>query len=339
MDPLQKRLLKTAFMASPLLALYGITPVYLFKEHVVTVELALGVFCILLPAILSFWLINIKLLTTEKIKKIHHRYLLSYAATSAFQLILSLIAGPPKFDEASNLPVIYPVLFILAINTMIIITCNSIILSHKKKKTEQQMENLRISHLEAQKKALTQQLHPHFLFNALSVLKSLIKENPDEAENYSVKLSEFLRYSIEAHKNNLVTVAEELQFTTDYIDLQKVRFQESLVYQIDIDESLFEYMVPAFALQTLVENAIKHNSFTERKPLYIKVAYKDGNIIVRNNKLLSKVSNSTGLGLSNLNDRYEIIAGKKIVVKDSFEEFQVSVPLLKSNQQYENSHY
>lgn len=316
-------------LSSPLLALYGVTPVYLFNYRMIPLQMVLAAFSLLLPGILIFWLINIYVFTNSKIKNVALRYLLSYAATNLFPLIMRSTVEPPIPPSGVNFNFFYPVILMLAVNTIIIILCNSIILSEKMKSADEQVERLRISHLEAQKKALVQQLHPHFLFNTLSVLKSLIKQNPDEAENYAVKLSEFLRYSIEAHGNSLVTLAEELKFATDYIELQKVRFENSLMYQITVSADLHEHRLPAFALQTLVENAIKHNSFTERKPLFIRIEFADQKIRVWNNRLLSKVDNSTGMGLQNLNDRYKIVSGEEIQITESPEEFQVSVSLLK----------
>jgi two-component system, LytTR family, sensor kinase len=321
------------------MALYGITPVYLFNE--IPLFLLAFVGFGLMVNVFLYWLLNIWIFRfVSKKNKEGLWYLISYLLVIITHFGWGIIRkdmAPPFLAEMGvhidkNIFIAYPLISILAINTIILIMCNSILTSQKNKKAELEIEQLKVNNLEAQKQALLQQLHPHFLFNALSVLKSLIKENPDEAENYSVKLSEFLRYSIKVHKKDLVTLEQELKFTNDYIDLQKMRFGKSLVWQQHIPETAYEMQIPAFALQTLVENAIKHNSFTEKRPLYIRMEYKEGAITVSNNKMLLKTAETTGTGLENLNQRYKIIGNKEIEIIDGNEEFSVLVHLLKAKQ-------
>jgi sensor histidine kinase YesM len=154
------------------------------------------------------------------------------------------------------------------------------------RETKLQLENennqLKISQLEAQLAQLKNQINPHFLFNALSSLKSLMKRNPEIAEGYLMKLSNFLRISINQNKD-LVLLEEELQLCNDYIDLQKMRFQEGIKYSVDIDKNALRYRIPFFALQSLLENAIKHNAISAVSPLHIRVKVKDNWVEVSNN--------------------------------------------------------
>ena len=184
--------------------------------------------------------------------------------------------------------------------------------------------------MEAQKQVLMQQLNPHFLFNALSVLKSLIKEDADVAEDYSIKLSDFLRYSVESHKTELVRLSDELKFVKDYIELQKVRFENAFNFTLHIPNDKLNDKIPVFALQTLIENAFKHNYFTEKKPLNIHISYENEKIVVSNNKLLNKMAEKTETGLTNLNRRYELITGKVIEVIETEEAFCVKIPLIQT---------
>jgi LytS/YehU family sensor histidine kinase len=225
----------------------------------------------------------------------------------------------------------YPILSMLAINTIILIICDLLLAIQKKENAESEVEQLEVKNLKAQKRILMQQLQPHFLFNTLTALKSLIKENPEEAENYTVKLSEFLRYTIQVNSDHLVKLEDELKFMNDYLQLQKIRFENSLICKTDIPADVYYLKLPAFALQTLVENAIKHNSFTEKKPLHIKIQYNNGGISVWNNRLLSKVESTPGTGLKNLNDRYKMTTGKEIEVRDNKDEFCVTVQLINSD--------
>jgi two-component system, LytTR family, sensor kinase len=332
---LYKRLLGTALISSPIMGLYGVTPVYLFNK--------VQPFFVLLAGsgitvnVFIFWMINIAIIKYSGTDRKLKWYLLSFTFIFLFHVVfifLRKILPVPMIVKNEDLPftkgilLAYPIISTLAINTIILIICNSVLTSQKHKNAELEIEQLKVNNLEAQRQALMQQLQPHFLFNTLSVLKSLIKENPDEAENYSIKLSEFLRYSIQVHKKDLVTVEQELKFTNDYIDLQKVRFENSLIFDMQVSQETYNRLLPAFALQTLVENAIKHNSFTDKRPLSIKILNEDDTITVWNNKMLGKVTETTGTGLENLNQRYKIIANKEITVTESKDAFSVSVHLL-----------
>jgi two-component system, LytTR family, sensor kinase len=336
---LYKRLFRTALISSPIIGLYGITPVYIFNKVPSSFILFAGLGISL--NVFIFWLINISLIKRIGVVKKWRWYTLSYFFIIIFHLIFVLfrnVLPQPAIFSKIDIPfkteilLAYPVISTLAINTILLIICNSILASQKQKNAELEIEQLKVNNLEAQKQVLMQQLQPHFLFNTLSVLKSLIKENPDEAENYSVKLSEFLRYSIQEHKKDLVTVEQELKFTNDYIDLQKVRFENSLICHVNVPNEINNKQIPAFAIQTLVENAIKHNSFTEKKPLYIKIEYADNIITVWNNKMLSKATETSGTGLKNLNQRYKLITDNEIIITDDKKEFSVAVHLLNSRQ-------
>jgi two-component system, LytTR family, sensor kinase len=332
---INKRLLSTALVSSPIIALYGVTPVYLFNKVPVSFLLFAGIG--LVVNVLAFWLINIWILKlTPANNKPWKQYALSYIFIliihAGFMLLRRLLVLPALEDDAliidKTIFIAYPLISVLAINTIILIICNSILTAQKNKNAELEIQELKVANLEAQKQVLIQQLQPHFLFNTLSVLKSLIKENPEEAENYSVKLSEFLRYSVQVHKSDLVTVEQELKFAGDYLELQKVRFENSLVCDIEIPGHLHGMYLPAYALQTLVENAIKHNSFNEKRPLHIRITHENGMIKVWNNKMLVKITETTGTGLTNLNERYKIIAGTEIEITDGKDEFCVGVKLI-----------
>jgi two-component system, LytTR family, sensor kinase len=133
---------------------------------------------------------------------------------------------------------------------------------------------------------------------------------------------------MQVQKQDLVSVEQELKFTNDYLDLQKVRFDTSLMVSVNVPMDVLDRHLPAFAIQTLVENAVKHNSFTERRPLYIKILYSDNTITVSNNKTMTKAELTTGTGLKNLNERYKIIANREIIMVDEKDEFSVSIPLI-----------
>lgn len=332
---LYTRLFKIALPSSPIIALYGVTPVYIFNK--IPFHFILFAGSGIMITVLIFWIVNIWIVKKSDGQLNNWKwYLLSYTLIMAihfgFFLLRDIVAPPRDIENQVGINIraiiAYPLVSVVAINTIILIICNSVLLGWKKENAELEIEQLKVNSLEAQKKVLMQQLQPHFLFNALSVLKSLIKENPDEAENYSVKLSDFLRYTIQVSNSSVVSVEEELKFTADYIELQKVRFDNSFHCEVNIPSDVYQYKLPAYALQTLVENAVKHNSFTEKKPLRIVIDCQNGHITVTNNKLLARAADSPGTGLANLNERYKLIANKTINIKSEAQEFSVSVPLL-----------
>jgi sensor histidine kinase YesM len=321
----KNKLLRTALIASPILALYGVAPIVLFN----TIELDKMVvsFFFLSLFIFSFWGINIYL--NKKIQKPYLRNTVSYMVT--FLLHSGILFFMSDFPEGSSPTgfLIYSIIATFAINTIILIILNSEILKIKKDLAESEVQKLQVVNLEAQKQVLLQQLHPHFLFNALSTLKSLIKENLDMAENYSIKLSEFLRYSIQAHSNELVSLEDELQFTNNFIELQQVRFGKSFHCDIHISPDFYSQKLPVFALQTLVENAIKHNAFTEKNPLYISIEANQNEIVVSNNRIPKTLIQRSGTGLNNLNERYHLLSGQPIKIEEDSGKFQVTIKLLK----------
>jgi len=135
-------------------------------------------------------------------------------------------------------------------------------------------------------------------------------------EEYLVKLSDFLRFTISAHENATILLSDEVKFTSDYVDLQKIRFSGSFFCQISIpDSSKREYKIPVYALQTLVENAIKHNAFTEKRPLKLSISFHNGFLIVSNNKIPKPTSvTGNGVGLKNLEKRYSLMTNDAVEI-------------------------
>lgn len=321
---MKNKLLRLALLTSPMLALYGIMPIFLFNPLGFDQKVVSYVLLTLL--IFLFWLFNIFLSIIERFTS--KKYLVSYAAVFAINAV-TYITIPGINRQSDDMSFfIYPLVALLATNTIILLMVRAVLLEGKSNLAETENQRLKVENLEAQKRVLLNQLHPHFLFNALSALKSLIKENSEEAVDYSVKLSEFLRYSVNASINELTTVQEELQFTRDYLDLQKVRFGEAFSCSVSVPDSVFQKKMPVFALQTLVENAIKHNSFTEKKPLLISINFENGGLKVSNNKAAKHLINKSGTGLSNLNERYKLLSGREIEIADDENSFVVFLRLI-----------
>ncbi|NRD23934.1 histidine kinase [Winogradskyella litoriviva] len=177
--------------------------------------------------------------------------------------------------------------------------------------------------------ALKNQLDPHFLFNSLNVLTSLIEENPENAQKFTTSLSKVYRYVLEQKSKELVTVDEELNFARTYMSLLKMRFEDSIIFEIPDKATNPESKVVPLSLQLLLENAVKHNMVTSSKPLHIKI-YEDGNNLVVMNNLQPKqiVKKSSGVGLENIKQRYQLLSTRKVIINQREKDFAVAIPML-----------
>lgn len=195
-----------------------------------------------------------------------------------------------------------------------------------------QLENeaLRRNALQSQFESLKNQLSPHFLFNSLTALKTLINDAPDTAQDYINNLSKALRYTLQSNDKQLVTLKEEMDFMQSYFFLVRMRYNSSLSIKIEIDDSYYNYMLPPLTIQTLVENAVKHNEISRRKPLEISIITNErGNLVVWNdiNEKISR-EEGTGIGLSNLSRQIQLLMGRDILITRENNRFRVEVPLM-----------
>lgn len=180
--------------------------------------------------------------------------------------------------------------------------------------------------------ALKNQLDPHFLFNSLNVLTSLIEEDPSQAQKFTTSLSKVYRYVLEQKNKDLVTVDEELNFARTYVRLLKMRFEDSIVFDIPEKSSVPEAKIVPLSLQLLLENAVKHNVVTAAKPLHIKVEEKAGTLVVSNNLQEKQVvKKSSGVGLQNIKQRYSILTDRAVEIGKTKSKFSVALPMLTQN--------
>ena len=183
--------------------------------------------------------------------------------------------------------------------------------------------------LHHQLEALRSQFNPHFLFNTLNSLSTLIRKKPEKASVFADKLSWLLRATLQQSDKDLVSLREELDYLTAYIFLQKERFGEKLVVDIEIPAAWEKEMVPSFSLQLLVENAIKHNVVSSKQPLTVKV-YTTDNFLVVSNPIQQRSDSvdSTGKGLSSLATRFRLLKKEDLLIERSEELFLVKLPIL-----------
>lgn len=177
--------------------------------------------------------------------------------------------------------------------------------------------------------ALKNQLDPHFLFNSLNVLTSLIEENPDKAQEFTTSLSKVYRYVLEQKNKDLVTLDEELQFAKTYMLLLKMRFEDSIVFQMPEKSTNPNNKVVPLSLQLLLENTVKHNKVTQDKPLKVTIYEKDDSLVIENNLQPKQIiKKGSGVGLANIKQRYQLLTNRKVVINQQADRFAVSIPML-----------
>ena len=194
-----------------------------------------------------------------------------------------------------------------------------------------QLINLQKENLQSQFEVLKQQVNPHFLFNSLNVLSSLIRIDPALAETFTEKLSKVYRYVLEHKDKDLVSLSTELEFLTAYLFLLEIRFMNKIVIDLGIDRKYYDLQIPPIAIQLVIENAIKHNTFSRAEPLKIEIFVDESlNLnIVNNLRLRETRFASTGVGIENITRRYGLVSARRpeFIKTDDF--FVARLPLLK----------
>lgn len=194
-------------------------------------------------------------------------------------------------------------------------------------------EKLRNESLQNQYNALKSQLDPHFLFNSLNTVLELIEEDKELAKGFVARLSEVFRYMLGHSKKQLIALQDEITLTKDYLYLLKIRHSH-LDVNFGLAEDRTHWEVPPLALQLLIENAVKHNEISRLNPLTIHVT-QIGDLLEVTNIIQPKRSPATGAGtgLSNLVERYRIVAGRSVIIENEQGIFKVVIPLIRKNQE------
>lgn len=204
------------------------------------------------------------------------------------------------------------------------------LLSIEKDELEKQNLQLENENILVQFETLRNQVSPHFLFNSLNALSSLIKTNQKKAVEFTNLFSKIFRNTLELKERHLITLADELQHVNAYLQLQKMRFDENLIIQSKIDSEVLDCYLPPFSLQMVIENAVKHNVISSEEPLLISISNTQDYLIVTNNlQQRTCVEDSTKTGLKNIISRYRYITELEPVFEIRNDKFVVELPLLK----------
>jgi len=183
------------------------------------------------------------------------------------------------------------------------------------------------ANIEANFETLKAQVNPHFIFNSLNSLTSMVDDNPG-AVKYIQNLSGFLRYLLNTDQKELVSLKEEIEILNNYFDLMRSRFGDNLKMNITVPENLLEMSIPPLTLQMLVENCIKHNIISNDKPLEIQI-YSSDDLLIVENRIQPKMDvPKSGHGLKNIIERYSFFTERKPEVHETATHFKVQIPLL-----------
>jgi sensor histidine kinase YesM len=322
-----RQLIKIAFITAPLIAVTYCTPFYIFK--VIPNISYFAIWPLFTLPVLMCWLLNILFLVLIKKEwaRTFIRTIIICIIMFGVSGIITLIVKPLVHIEDSYITLMR-VVNIVSVNAIVYIIIDLVMTKENKNLVDLENANLRINTLEAEYKLLKDQVNPHFLFNALSTAKALIKPEPQLAEEYIVRLSDFLRASINIDRKT-VSVKDEIQLCKDFVSLNQIRFGNALQVTYELPPTTGSIYVPYFSLVSLLENCLKHNSLTIDSPLIIKISLEEGMIEVKNNrnpKFIIEPPSKTGI--SNLRERYKLVSGKDIHIIETEKEFRVQIPVL-----------
>lgn len=210
----------------------------------------------------------------------------------------------------------------------------------KLKQSLLESEQLKRANVQAQLDTLKSQVNPHFLFNSLNTLSSIIPEDQPKAVDFVQKLSKVYRYILEIRDQEAISLEEELECLDAYSFLLKSRFGDNISIDININPALYQNRIVPLSLQILLENAVKHNIISRAKPLKVEIFNEKNNLLIIRNNLQPKdqVIHSTNTGLQNIKDRYRLLSDKEVIIMVTDKYFTVSVPIIEVYE-YESSDY
>jgi hypothetical protein len=194
---------------------------------------------------------------------------------------------------------------------------------------------------QAELTALTNEMDPHFIFNSLNAMNHLILNNPTQAHLFNNHLAQVYKYFLLNKNRKLIPLQDELEFISSYFFLLEIRYDRNIGMQLTLGEHE-DVMIPPCAMQILIENAIKHNEFSDTNPLYIRISMNGEYLKVTNKtKLKSYPHNSTNIGLKNLSLRFKLICQREIIIESNQDNFTVKLPLIKQSKKvsHDQSNY
>lgn len=243
-------------------------------------------------------------------------------------MVILVIAHQELFQVSKmDAPIMFELRGVL-INLIVYMFLHLLFQNYQTQQIAVELERTQAVNLGAQYELLKQQVNPHFLFNSLNTLKSMVDIQDPQSSDFILKLSDFYRFTLESRKMDLISLREEIQILDSYVYLLKARFEDGFVMLNQIDPKQYDSAIPPFTLQLLIENCIKHNVVSLDKPLKIKL-YTEGDFLVIENQIqLKRGALSTGVGLDNINQRFMHLIHKEIEIGKTETTFKVKIPMI-----------
>ncbi|WP_456312463.1 sensor histidine kinase [Pseudomonas shirazensis] len=244
-------------------------------------------------------------------------------------VMILLVIGHQELFQISKMdaPIMFELRGVL-INLIVYMFLHLLFQNYQTQQMGLELERTKAVNLGAQYELLKQQVNPHFLFNSLNTLKSMVEIQDPNSSDFILKLSDFYRFTLESRKLDLISLREELQILDSYVYLLKARFEDGFALNNNTDQKQYDAAIPPFTLQLLIENCIKHNVVSLDKPLHINLYTEDNFLIIENQIQLKRGVLSTGVGLDNINQRFMHLVHREIEIDKNETIFKVKIPLI-----------
>ena len=244
-------------------------------------------------------------------------------------VMILLVIGHQELFQISKMdaPIMFELRGVL-INLIVYMFLHLLFQNYQTQQMGVELERTKAVNLGAQYELLKQQVNPHFLFNSLNTLKSMVEIQDPNSSDFILKLSDFYRFTLESRKLDLISLREELQILDSYVYLLKARFEDGFVLNNNTNQKQYDAAIPPFTLQLLIENCIKHNVVSLDKPLHINLYTEDNFLIIENQIQLKRGVLSTGVGLDNINQRFMHLVHREIEIDKTETIFKVKIPLI-----------
>ncbi|WP_431610241.1 sensor histidine kinase [Chryseobacterium sp. 'Rf worker isolate 10'] len=298
------------------------------KEKNFTEFFIINLFPCVFIAFMDFLIIN-AIYKYFKIRNIYFHITLGLFVSSLFSILViilgNLILGGLSIFDADP-EIIKSTIFIVLWNSIIVLLIEIFFYNQRQIEAENKMAVMEKEKIQYQYETLKAQINPHFLFNSLNVLASLAYEDAEKANLFAKKMSGVYRYLLMTNEHPTVSLKEELKFLDSYIFLEKIRFENNLLIQLNNNTDGSRKVIPV-SLQLLLENAVKHNITTSNQPLTVHIEVSEEGITVSNNLQLRKTADHGGVGLKNLQKQYALY-NKAISIIKTDNQFIVKIPFL-----------
>lgn len=248
----------------------------------------------------------------------------------AMVLLYTLLAKLTPYASLGKVPLFWNVFIAIVITIVAVLIVEGIDFFRRWTQTQVEAEKLQRENLQARYDVLRNQIRPHFLFNSLNVLSSLVHKDPDQAEDFIEQLSEVYRYVLDTGENTLVTVQKDLKALEAYIFLQQTRYGQNLKFNQELDENALNGYIPPLTFQILMENAVKHNVIGKEAPLTVTLKRANPQYMVMENNIRERTDKnpSTGIGLKNLKERFSFVTDLQPEFHSQDNRFLAYIPLI-----------